>query len=75
VARTRGSEEACLLEVPRWDDRWQEYFFFSNPEGMRVEASDVLHLTCSWDNPTGEPVYFGPTAHDEMCLSYLYVTN
>ena len=75
VTRTRGADKSCLLEVPRWDDRWQEYYFFSNPKGMRVEPSDYMHLTCSWDNPSSETVSFGPTARDEMCLSYLYVTD
>jgi hypothetical protein len=75
VTQSRGEQSSCLLEVPRWDDRWQEYYFFSNPRGMHVEPDDQLKLTCSWDNASSEIVNFGPTARDEMCLSYLYVTD
>jgi hypothetical protein len=75
VKRIRGGDEQCLLDVPRWDDRFQEYFFYADPAGVRVEASDVLHLACSWDNPKDEPVKFGRTARDEMCTSYMYVTQ
>jgi hypothetical protein len=75
VERVSGAGEQCLLDVPRWDDRWQEYFFYANPAGVRVEAGDTLRLACSWDNPRDEAVSFGRTARDEMCTSYMYVTE
>ena len=75
VMRTRGSERTCLIRRAALGRSLARVFSLSNPEGMRVEPSDQTHLSCSWDNPSSDTVNYGATAGDEMCLSYLYVTD
>jgi hypothetical protein len=68
----RGAE--CLIDVPRWDDRWQELYFYDDPAGVRLKPDDELELTCEWNNPEDHDVVWGSSAHDEMCTAYFYVT-
>jgi len=62
----------CLVEVPAWDFRWQQIYFFQSP--LPVTAGTPFTLTCTWDNPTASTVTWGEGTADEMCLSYLYAT-
>jgi copper type II ascorbate-dependent monooxygenase-like protein len=36
-----------------------------------LEAGDVIHVTCTYDNGTGKAVPYGPSADDEMCYARL----
>ncbi len=74
-------QQACLLDVPRWDFHHQEGYWLE--KGVRVERASV---TCSWDNrPTAQPIVngkrkpvrdlrWGEGTDDEMCLAFLYAT-
>jgi polyisoprenoid-binding protein YceI len=40
-----------LLDIPNWDFDWQQNYTFVEP--IRIEAGDVLRITCTWDNTRG----------------------
>lgn len=40
-----------LLDIPHWDFDWQQNYTFVDP--IRIEAGDVLRVTCTWDNTRG----------------------
>ena len=62
----------CLVDIPAWDFRWQQAYFFQTP--LPITTGTALALTCTWDNPTASAVTWGESTSDEMCLSYLYLT-
>lgn len=81
-----GSDDRCLLDTPEWDFDWQQSFFYDAAagEGPVLQAGDVLHLECTYDNSLEhagtrralteagltEPVDIGlgEGSLDEMCL-------
>jgi hypothetical protein len=63
----------CLLEIPDWDFHWQGLYFFAEP--VRLGANGVSRVTCSWDNPTEQPLVWGETTDKEMCVGALYTTD
>ena len=65
----------CLIDVPKWDFQWQQFYFYNSPRGITVDANSKLKLTCSWNNPTSKTVRWGESTDDEMCLAFLYVTG
>lgn len=69
------TDQACLVDVPAWDFRWQQIYFFTAPGGLALPAGTRLKLTCTWDNTTTRAVSWGEGTTDEMCLAYLYLTN
>lgn len=72
-----------LLEVPRWDFHWQQFYLFRDP--VRLRPADQLTLSCEWDNSAANQpvidgqrqpprdVVWGEGSLDEMCVSYLLV--
>lgn len=69
-----------LLNIPRWDFRWQDRYAYKDPvplpRGTRIEAEWV------YDNSDGNPrnpstpardVHFGPNSSDEMCELHLFL--
>jgi len=44
-------------------------------EPVRVEEGDVVEMTCTWDNPTGEALNWGDGTGDEMCLSIVLMDD
>ncbi len=65
----------CLIDVPKWDFQWQQFYFYTAPRGIPMVANSKLKLTCSWNNPTNKTVKWGESTDDEMCLAFLYVTG
>lgn len=64
-------EKACLAETDRYDFNWQLTFFYQTP--VQVSASDDLFISCTYDTTSRtEPVHYGETTEDEMCLTGLY---
>ncbi len=84
VERAGGGRE-CLLDIPRWDFNWQQFYRLPADELVRVRPGDALRLTCVYDNSAGnQPVVngeqlpprdvrWGEGTLDEMCLSYVTV--
>jgi hypothetical protein len=68
------ADDTCLVDIPEWDFNWQQGYFFSKPDGIKLAAGTNLRLTCSWDNPTSRVVTWGEGTADEMCLVYFYFT-
>ncbi|MBS1150571.1 MAG: hypothetical protein H6Q89_2269 [Myxococcaceae bacterium] len=71
---TTGAD-TCLVDIPKWDFQWQQFYFFSAPRGVPMSANSRLKLSCSWNNPTSQTVTWGEGTDDEMCLAFLYVTG
>ncbi len=63
----------CLLDIPRWNYRWEELVFLDGP--VRLPAGSTVKLSCTWDNPSDGLVVSGLTAADEMCDVGLIVTQ
>ncbi len=76
-----GSEDQCLVDIPRWDFNWQQSYALPQPEMVPPGAG--LRLTCTYDNsPSHQPVVngeqleprdvaWGEGTLDEMCLLYI----
>jgi hypothetical protein len=65
----------CLLNVPRWDFQWQQFYFFKSRTGLPLEGDWSFRVKCTWDNPTDKTVKWGEGTDDEMCLAFVYVTG
>lgn len=73
----RGGTDTCLVDIPRWDFHWQQFYFYGR-DGLNQyvdgKKGDVVTLTCTFDNPLDVSIQQGEGTSDEMCLSYFYVT-
>ncbi len=67
-------DDACLIDIPKWDFHWQQSYYFTNPDGILVKAGQTATLSCTWSNPGSTEVRWGESTTDEMCLSYVYLT-
>ncbi len=74
VTHADGSN-TCLVEIPKWNFQWQQFYFFSAHAGVPLKQGDKLNIKCKWDNPTDAPVTWGEGTADEMCLGFLYLTS
>jgi hypothetical protein len=85
VLRHSGETET-LIDIQKWNYAWQGMYFLVNP--VHVQPGDQLRIACTFDNseenqPTAlsgtrmapRELHWGPSALDEMCLAYLYVTG
>ena len=69
----RNEETTCLVDVPDWSFDWQQFYFY-DAAPIRLEVGGTLQLTCEWERPIDETVYWGEGSEDEMCIVGLYVT-
>jgi hypothetical protein len=81
------SSAKVLLDIPRWDFRWQNAYTLAEP--IQARPGDVVRVTCRHDVGkrvhalhTGHPipatpryVLWGEGTTDEMCLGILQVTH
>ena len=72
---SRDADNTCLIDIPRWRYSWQQGYFYDIPEGIPVDTSYTLAVTCAWDNPTDQEVIWGEDTTDEMCMGYFYITG
>ncbi len=70
-----GGEEACLIDIPKWQFHWQQSYFYTDLRGIPLNEGDRVRLTCTWDNPTDREITWGEGTADEMCLMLIYVTS
>ncbi len=79
VTRAGAADSECLVDIPRWDFHWQQFYLFQEP--LRVTPDDTIRLRCRYDNtPARQPVVDGvPQAprevhvartFDEMSINY-----
>lgn len=43
-----------------------------DPVDLTIQPGDALRATCTWDNPSPDPVGFGESSDDEMCFFVLF---
>ncbi len=83
----RDQENACLLDIPKWDFDWQQAYFYEDDAWATVQPGETVQLTCTFDNsPENQPVVdgqkvqprevtWGGETFDEMCLAFLVVAE
>ncbi|PRQ08901.1 monooxygenase [Enhygromyxa salina] len=79
-----GGNEACIVDVPRWDFNWQSSYLLEQP--LILSPDRELHLQCWWDNSAENQPFvdgvqlepsdldWGDRTLDEMCLGIMYIT-
>lgn len=68
-----GSNKECLVDVPRWNFNWQQFYFFEKPVALKF--LETLSLSCGFDTTTRTTTTrWGEGTNDEMCLNFLYAT-
>jgi mono/diheme cytochrome c family protein len=86
VSLTKKStgEKLSLIDIPKWNFHWQQFYFYEN--AVTVELGDVLNLECTFDNRTeAQPIIngqqvpakdltWGEGTLEEMCLNFFYAT-
>jgi Copper type II ascorbate-dependent monooxygenase, C-terminal domain/Copper type II ascorbate-dependent monooxygenase, N-terminal domain len=68
----RGGSEAdidMITDVPIYD--FQSQTFYVNDPPVQILPGDALRTTCTYDNPTDQPVHFGEATSEEMCLNFI----
>jgi len=74
VTTNADDAEHCLVSVDRWDFHSQNAWWYSEP--LSFDSVDSVSITCGYDTRSRtEPVTWGEGTEDEMCLTYLYVTQ
>lgn len=69
-----GQPSSCMLDIPRWDFEWQQFFNYADGPVTAV-GGDTIRITCGYDtSQRNETVTWGEGTLDEMCLSFLYTT-
>lgn len=75
-----SAEPETLIAIDKWDFNWQNFYTFEEP--VRLNGSDRLRLTCTFDNSADNPrnpsqppklVTYGEQTTDEMCLAFIGV--
>jgi hypothetical protein len=67
-------DDACMLDVPRWDFHWQLLYFYDQP--LAVQPNQALTMACNFDTHGREGVtHWGEGTGDEMCVAGLWVTE
>ena len=77
-----GEKPVVLVDIPAWDYRWQETYWFKEP--IQVKAGTKLEIQAHFDNseanpnnPTKPPrkVSYGEQTTDEMLFGFFGVTS
>ena len=78
-AELPGGERIDLIEIDRWDFKWQNHYYFQKP--LKLPKGTVLKLKAHFDNSSGNPynpnreapkeVRWGEATTDEMCIGFL----
>lgn len=68
------SNDTCLVDIPKWDFSWQQFYLFEAKGGVPLEGGAEITIRCEWDNPTDATVVWGEGTSDEMCLAFIYLT-
>jgi mono/diheme cytochrome c family protein len=67
VVEHADGTETCVLREDAWDFNWQRSYFLEEP--VHIADGDTVRVSCTWDNPTDQPVSWGDGTGDEMCLA------
>jgi len=75
VSLARGLTDQCIVDVPRYDFNWQQFYFYSSPLIIPPSATDTLTISCTYDTRgAAGTIHWGEGTGDEMCIAGLYVT-
>jgi hypothetical protein len=69
------SSNLCLMDVPRWNFNHQNNYKLLQSQVMN--PGDKLNLECHWNNsaPGAVDANWGEGTSDEMCMTFLYITQ
>ena len=77
-----GGKPQVLIDIPAWDYRWQETYWFAEPivakAGTKLEVKAVYdNSESNPNNPTRPPrdVSYGEETTDEMCFIFFGMTS
>lgn len=72
ISMTASSTNECLVDIPRWDFKWQTQYF--RKTAFQLSRTNGIRMSCTWDNPTNSVVTWGEGTSDEMCFAFIYAT-
>jgi hypothetical protein len=58
-----------LVDVPAFD--FQTQLQYVHEPVVEIRPGDAIRTTCTYDNPSGEPIHFGENTEDEMCFNFV----
>jgi hypothetical protein len=64
----QGSRE-MLVEVERFD--FENQRVYPNDPPFVINPGDMIRTTCTFSNPTADPIRFGERTEDEMCFNFV----
>lgn len=70
----RGSDLGptdVVVDVPHFS--FDDQRSYAAPPNLVFRPGDAITTTCTYDNPSASPVYFGERTEDEMCFDFLLV--
>jgi mono/diheme cytochrome c family protein len=71
----RGGDTTCLVNVPRYDDDWQRFYFYDEPVVVPPPGGGFFRIACDFDTRgVTDTVFWGEDASDEMCIAAIYAT-
>ena len=69
----RGGDPAhvdMLVDIAHWN--FNQQTGYAPPGGtMVIQPGDVIRTTCTYDNGTDTPIFFGERTEDEMCFNFV----
>jgi hypothetical protein len=80
-ASTPGSPTKCLIDIDDWDFNWQGLYRYKEP--VAIPRNTTLSLFAYFDNSENnlrnpnippQPVSWGESTTDEMCIAFLGIT-
>jgi hypothetical protein len=71
----KAGGDVCIVDVPRYDFHWQQFYFYDAPIRIPANTSGDLTIECTYDTRgTTVTTHWGEGTGDEMCIAALYVT-
>ncbi|KAF0247501.1 MAG: Peroxiredoxin [bacterium] len=73
-----GKNPTCMVDIPKWDFKWQGTYSYKEP--ISLPGGTKIKLTSIYDNSTNNPnnpnktpktVTWGEQTTDEMCLAFV----
>ncbi|MEZ4439349.1 MAG: hypothetical protein R3B72_09685 [Polyangiaceae bacterium] len=71
----RGGDSTCLIDVPRYDDQWQRFYFYDEAVVVPPPGGGFFRIACDFDTRgLDSTLHWGEDADDEMCIAAIYAT-
>jgi hypothetical protein len=73
VSIVRGGNDVCLVDIPRWNFNWQQFYLFEEP--VVAMPGDDISIRCGFNTESRTTTTtWGDGTQDEMCIAFLYVS-